>query len=199
MIHKTILVASRLEAKIFTRSRTSAYILSNSSLSRNHELKRRDTQYSVSLYLLYFNFYFLYICLAQSREYLDEPYDNKPCKYSNYESYNRSEHSLLGLINSWAITCDTRVKLHLHCMVYEWYYCYCSCNSEEYIDYAHEYLRNGIHIDITSTEIIISDIISLIKNIRWRIWDRNTSIRSCLLSSWAWSSKVSVYWRSINN
>jgi hypothetical protein len=99
--------------------------------------------------------------------------DEEPCSDRDDESDECSCHSFFRFVDSWAITSDTRVDLHLDSMIYEGEYSNRTSDREE-CRYSGDYhLRNSIHIYITGSEVSISYTIALIQDIR--------SIRSIII------------------
>ena len=57
--------------------------------------------------------------LANSREEIDGSCHEEPCSDSDDESDESPDHSFFRFVDSRAISCDTRVQLHLDSMIDE--------------------------------------------------------------------------------
>ncbi len=113
---------------------------------------------------------FLIYDLACTREEVYRSRDEEPCEDRNDESDQSTDHSFFGLVDSWAISCDTRVDLHLDSMVDERKYSDRTSDTEENIDHIDYDRRDRAHIDIASTEGLVVDTedIFSISTIVWR-------------------------------
>jgi hypothetical protein len=103
--------------------------------------------------------------LAHSREEFDRSRDEEPCEDRDDESHQRTDHSFFGFVDSWAISRDTRVDLHLDSVIDERKYRNRTSDTEENIDHTDDDLWYGSHIDIASSEISIGEIIAWAEDI----------------------------------